>query len=81
MIQNIHKADLSPQTKQHRTALEDDRTKQSHVYALHSSLITQQRDGFEHGENLFPGALGAAPAVAHPAVAMCPLHSPGLSCF
>lgn len=59
----------------------DEAAQNSFGYAANSSLITQQCDGFEHGENLFPGALGAAPAVAHPAVAVCPLHSPRLSCF
>lgn len=67
--------------KQHRAALEDHITKQSHINAASGSLITQQCDGFEHGENLFPGALGAAPAVAHPAVTVCPPHLPSLSCF
>lgn len=81
VIYNIPKADLNSQMKLHKEAFEDNIKYCSQMYVENSSLITQQWDGFERGENLFPGALGATLAVAQLAVTLCPLHLPSLSCF
>jgi hypothetical protein len=51
------------------------------MYVDNSRLITQQRDGFQHSEDLLGRSLRVAPAMAQLAVAMHPPHEPVISRF